>query len=240
MVGGPSRTTPAGREGPAPPARCSALHGHLDQSEQREHDSGGHRQLSDAGQPPAASTARPRPTEPGSRAAIVARPVGMASPRGRARTSPARGSALRVTHRQGRKTAPRRDDTGPTAVPSVLPCSATIEVRGLRKRYGAHGRRRRPDLHRRARPGHRVRRPQRRRQVHHHAASILGLDAPDEGRRLVGGRPYRSLRDAARQVGALLDAAAVHPAARPRPPAVAGPVATACPPRVDEVLEQVG
>jgi ABC-2 type transport system ATP-binding protein len=40
---------------------------------------------------------------------------------------------------------------------------------------------------------------------------ILGLDAPDEGDALVGGRPYRSLRAPLREVGALLDAGAIHP-----------------------------
>ena len=35
---------------------------------------------------------------------------------------------------------------------------------------------------------------------------ILGLDAPDEGTALVGGRPYRSLRYPLRQVGSLLAA----------------------------------
>jgi ABC-2 type transport system ATP-binding protein len=40
---------------------------------------------------------------------------------------------------------------------------------------------------------------------------ILGLDAPDAGHALVGGRPYRSLRRPLTQVGALLDAAAVQP-----------------------------
>ena len=40
---------------------------------------------------------------------------------------------------------------------------------------------------------------------------ILGLDAPDGGNALVGGRPYRTLRQPLRTVGALLDAAAVHP-----------------------------
>jgi ABC-2 type transport system ATP-binding protein len=40
---------------------------------------------------------------------------------------------------------------------------------------------------------------------------ILGLDAPDEGEATVGGRPYRSLRTPLVHVGALLDAAAVHP-----------------------------
>jgi ABC-2 type transport system ATP-binding protein len=40
---------------------------------------------------------------------------------------------------------------------------------------------------------------------------ILGLDAPDAGHALVGGRPYASLRDPLTQVGALLDAAALQP-----------------------------
>jgi ABC-2 type transport system ATP-binding protein len=40
---------------------------------------------------------------------------------------------------------------------------------------------------------------------------ILGLDAPDDGHALIGGRPYRSLRRPLTQVGALLDAAALQP-----------------------------
>jgi ABC-2 type transport system ATP-binding protein len=40
---------------------------------------------------------------------------------------------------------------------------------------------------------------------------ILGLDAPDEGTALVGGRPYRSLRCPLRHVGSLLDASALQP-----------------------------
>jgi ABC-2 type transport system ATP-binding protein len=40
---------------------------------------------------------------------------------------------------------------------------------------------------------------------------ILGLDAPDSGRVLVDGVPYRSLREPLRAVGALLDARWVHP-----------------------------
>ncbi len=40
---------------------------------------------------------------------------------------------------------------------------------------------------------------------------ILGLDAPDEGHALIGGRPYRSLRHPLHHVGALLDAAALQP-----------------------------
>src|SRR5579859_8115614 len=40
---------------------------------------------------------------------------------------------------------------------------------------------------------------------------VLGLDAPDAGTALVGGRPYRSLRHPLHNVGALLDAGALHP-----------------------------
>jgi ABC-2 type transport system ATP-binding protein len=40
---------------------------------------------------------------------------------------------------------------------------------------------------------------------------ILGLDAPDEGSALVGGRPYRNLRHPMRYVGSLLDAGALQP-----------------------------
>jgi ABC-2 type transport system ATP-binding protein len=41
---------------------------------------------------------------------------------------------------------------------------------------------------------------------------ILGLHTADAGRALVGGRPYRSLRCPLRYLGALLDASALHPA----------------------------
>ncbi|MFI6479547.1 ATP-binding cassette domain-containing protein [Nonomuraea sp. NPDC050663] len=40
---------------------------------------------------------------------------------------------------------------------------------------------------------------------------ILGLDAPDEGTALVGGMPYQKLRNPLSQVGALLDAGALQP-----------------------------
>jgi ABC-2 type transport system ATP-binding protein len=40
---------------------------------------------------------------------------------------------------------------------------------------------------------------------------ILSLDAPDAGHALIGGRPYASLRNPLTQVGALLDAAALQP-----------------------------
>src|SRR3954468_13670850 len=41
---------------------------------------------------------------------------------------------------------------------------------------------------------------------------ILGLDSADEGTALISGRPYRSMRRPLHHVGALLDAAALHPA----------------------------
>jgi len=41
---------------------------------------------------------------------------------------------------------------------------------------------------------------------------ILGLDSADEGHALVGGQRYATLRQPLRHVGALLDAAALHPA----------------------------
>jgi len=70
---------------------------------------------------------------------------------------------------------------------------------------------------------------------------ILGLDAPDEGSALIGGRPYRSLRHPLNHVGSLLDAAALHPSRSGRNHLLwlahsQGLTAR----RVDEVLEQVG
>ena len=70
---------------------------------------------------------------------------------------------------------------------------------------------------------------------------ILGLDAPDTGRVLVDGKPYRALHEPLRVVGALLDARWVHPnrSARAHLRWLARsnrlPVS-----RVDEVLELVG
>jgi ABC-2 type transport system ATP-binding protein len=45
---------------------------------------------------------------------------------------------------------------------------------------------------------------------------ILGLDAADEGTALIGGRPYHALRHPLNHVGALLDAAALQPSRRAR------------------------
>jgi len=70
---------------------------------------------------------------------------------------------------------------------------------------------------------------------------ILGLDAPDRGTALVGGRPYRTLRHPLHQVGALLDAAAVHPGRRARDHLLWLAHSHGMPARrVDEVVEQVG
>ena len=70
---------------------------------------------------------------------------------------------------------------------------------------------------------------------------ILGLDAPDEGTALIGGRPYASLRRPLTQVGALLDAAALQPGRTGRNHLLwlahsQGLDAR----RVDEVIEQAG
>lgn len=70
---------------------------------------------------------------------------------------------------------------------------------------------------------------------------ILGLDAPDEGTALVSGRPYRTLRRPLHQVGALLDAAAVHPGRRARDHLLWLAHSHGMPAsRVDEVIELVG
>jgi len=70
---------------------------------------------------------------------------------------------------------------------------------------------------------------------------ILGLDSADEGHALVGGRSYTSLRTPLRQVGALLDAAAPQPSRSARNHLLwlahsQGLGAR----RVDEVIELVG
>src|SRR5262249_51147793 len=70
---------------------------------------------------------------------------------------------------------------------------------------------------------------------------ILGLDAADSGSALIGGRPYRSLRDPLHHVGVLLDAGALQPGRRARnhllwlahSQGLSGR-------RVDEVIEQAG
>src|SRR5262245_31041935 len=70
---------------------------------------------------------------------------------------------------------------------------------------------------------------------------VLGLDAPDAGTALVSGRLYRTLRTPLREVGALLDASAIHPGRRARDHLLWLAHSNALPVRrVDEVLDQVG
>jgi ABC-2 type transport system ATP-binding protein len=122
----------------------------------------------------------------------------------------------------------------------VARMDASIEVRGLRKRYGSttavDG------LSFTVRPG------QVTGFVGPNGAGksttlriILGLDAPDEGTALVGGRRYQTLRTPLSHVGALLDATAVHPGRKARDHllwmAQSNGFARQ---RVDEVLELVG
>ena len=70
---------------------------------------------------------------------------------------------------------------------------------------------------------------------------ILGLDAPTAGTVTVGGVAYRRMRRPLHEVGATLEAAAVHPGRSARAHLVALAQANAIPRRrVDEVLELVG
>jgi ABC-2 type transport system ATP-binding protein len=87
---------------------------------------------------------------------------------------------------------------------------ATIEVSGLRKRFGQA--RALDDMTFRVAPG------QVTGFVGPNGAGksttmrvILGLDAADEGSALIGGQPYHALRRPLSHVGALLDAAALQP-----------------------------
>jgi ABC-2 type transport system ATP-binding protein len=91
---------------------------------------------------------------------------------------------------------------------------ATIEVTGLRKRFGTGGRSAQAldGMTFTVAPG------QVTGFVGPNGAGksttmrvILGLDAPDEGTALVGGKPYRRLRHPLSHIGALLDAAALQP-----------------------------
>ncbi|UNO39901.1 ABC transporter ATP-binding protein [Streptomyces sp. MST-110588] len=70
---------------------------------------------------------------------------------------------------------------------------------------------------------------------------ILGLDTPTSGRVTVGGHPFRSLPNAPRQVGALLDAKAVHGGRSARQHLLSLAQLSGIPARrVDEVLGVVG
>jgi ABC-2 type transport system ATP-binding protein len=70
---------------------------------------------------------------------------------------------------------------------------------------------------------------------------IMGLDIPDSGSALIGGKPYSALAWPLREVGALLDAKAFHPARTARNHlrwlALSNDIPLR---RVDEVLDQVG
>ena len=70
---------------------------------------------------------------------------------------------------------------------------------------------------------------------------MLGLDAPDAGTALIGGRAYHTLREPLRVVGALLDAEAIHPGRRARTHLLWQARYNGLPARrVDEVLDLVG
>ncbi len=70
---------------------------------------------------------------------------------------------------------------------------------------------------------------------------MLGLDRPDRGRVTIDGRPYADLRWPLREVGALLEARAIHPGRSARNHLRALARSNRIPPsRVEEVLERVG
>jgi len=130
--------------------------------------------------------------------------------------------------------------TSPAQLPSVSGMEASIEVSGLRKRFGSavalDG------LSFTVQPG------QVTGFVGPNGAGktttmrvILGLDSVDDGSALINGRPYRSLRRPLAQVGSLLDAAALQPSRTGRNHLLwlahsQGLTAR----RVDEVIESAG
>ncbi len=117
---------------------------------------------------------------------------------------------------------------------------STIEVAGLRKRYGATVAV--DDLTFTVRPGEVT------GFVGPNGAGksttmriVLGLDAADEGTARIGGRAYRSLAVPLTEVGALLDAGAVHPGRRAKDHLLWMAQSNGLPARrVGEVLDQVG
>jgi ABC-2 type transport system ATP-binding protein len=93
--------------------------------------------------------------------------------------------------------------------------NATIEIDGLRKRFGST--QALDGMTFTVRPGHVT------GFVGPNGAGksttmrvIVGLDAPDAGTATIGGRSYRTLRNPLRHVGALLDAGALQPGRRAR------------------------
>jgi ABC-2 type transport system ATP-binding protein len=70
---------------------------------------------------------------------------------------------------------------------------------------------------------------------------ILGLDAPEQGTATVGGKPYASLREPMRVLGSLLDAGALQPSRSARNHLLWLAHSQGLPARrVDEVIEQAG
>jgi ABC-2 type transport system ATP-binding protein len=70
---------------------------------------------------------------------------------------------------------------------------------------------------------------------------ILGLDAPDEGTALIGGKPYRALHRPLTKVGSLLDSGALQPSRTARNHLLWLAHSQGLPARrVDEVLDQAG
>ncbi len=95
-------------------------------------------------------------------------------------------------------------------LPSLPGMEATVEVTGLRKRYGPTTAL--DGMTFIVRPG------QVTGFVGPNGAGksttmrvVLGLDTADEGTALIGGQPYRNLRNPLNHIGALLDAAALQP-----------------------------
>jgi ABC-type transport system involved in cytochrome c biogenesis ATPase subunit len=139
----------------------------------------------------------------------------------------------------GRRSLPAAT-TATRRLPSVPGVDATIEVRGLCKRFGQtvalDG------LSFTVTPGNLT------GLIGPNGAGksttmrvILGLDAADDGTALIGGRPYSSLRHPLHHVGSLLDASALHPSRSARDHLLwlahsQGLSAR----RVDEVIEQAG
>ena len=124
-----------------------------------------------------------------------------------------------------RKIAPVRDDSAGRQLPRFRAMESTIEVSGLHKRFGSTTAL--DGMTFTVRPGVIT------GFVGPNGAGksttmrvILGLDAADAGTALIGGQPYRQLRQPLRHVGALLDASrAATRADRAEPPAVAGALA---------------
>src|SRR5271165_3462522 len=148
---------------------------------------------------------------------VPCRPAWARPPRRAAGVSLLRGTTrpFGTTGQVPRKTAPRRDDRRGTRSLAFRPMEATIEVAGLRKRFGSA--QALDGMSFSVQPG------QVTGFVGPNGAGksttmrvILGLDSPDEGTATIGGQPYHTLRRPLSHVGALLDAAALQPSRRAR------------------------